>query len=464
LNQPPTTLESLEAQLKQALSENEALRKEIATLKERLARLTGKNSGNSSIPSSKESPFRDRIKKSTRKKSEKKVGGQPGHKGHTLEMSQTPDEVVACPEAPCEVCGADLSDAPILKTEKRQVFDLPKVALKCTEHLSHKRQCSCGHLQSAPFPEEVKASLQYGPHILSIGALNMVNHCISVKRNSDLIASITGHRPNESTFVQGRDRLYTKLEGAEEAIKAKLFGSAVLHSDETGLNVAGKNRYVHVCSNELFTALHLGSTRGHDGVKEMGILPEYQGILVSDGLSMYRKYGGANSLCNAHLLRDLQWVSEQEPSAWVTGIRNVLMRCLNLCRKAKADGKEKLSISEQTRIREQWKRWCSVGEQQYGKVKGKKSDGHRLVIRLRVYMDDWLRFMTDFRVPFDNNQAERDLRMLKVKQKVSGCHRTEEGAAKMLRIKAYLSTLQKQGHDLLENLVLAFSGKHWIPA
>lgn len=456
-------MEEKDHYITQLEKENSFLKKKVSELEDKLENLLGKHSGNSSIPTSKEN-FAKRIKKSLRKPSSKKVGGQKGHPGKTLEMVGSPDIVEEIIPSNCKLCGKTLIGSPVIATEKRQLFDLPPVTMQVTEFCAHTLQCQCGNHQKGTFPEEVTAPVQYGSRLMALGHLISTFHCVADKRVCDLLSAMTGYRPNESTLYNSRKKLYNQLAQAEDCIKTAIFESPVVHADETGLKVSGEQFYTHVASTNSYTAYHVSQTRGSAAVVEMDILPTFNHTVVSDCFTMYDWMGGRNAKCNAHLLRDLEWVKEKEDSPpWATAIQKLLLTTKKKIEEQLSKGKTALSRQQLRAISMEWDNRCKEGLSGYPKVKGKKPPGHALLNRLVKRKDEFLLFAHDFTVPFDNNQAERDLRMLKTKQKVSGCMRTKSGAQQFLRIRGYLSTLQKHGLDLLENLMLAFSGKHWVP-
>jgi transposase len=442
--------------------ENERLRQENAHLKLRIAELESKlgkyenpkNSGNSGVPPSQD-PFRKT--KSLRGKSGRRPGGQKGRKGKRLEMTEAPDKVALHGIARCTCCGHGLPKE-AEGYDARQVFDLPPIAMEVTEHRRLRKTCTaCGKLNRGSFPEGIKRDAQYGPRLKSLCVYLQNYHMLPYARCAELIADLTGHGIATGSLSNFQGRCFADLEGYELAIRERLLQSPVLHADETGIRLNGKNSWMHVISNGSASLFAHHANRGKRAMDDMGLLGLYKGTLVHDRFSSYFSYNCEHSLCNAHILRDLVYVEEAFGADWAGRIRKLLVR-------AKKD-KEKdpdLKASYYSRVFKKYVGLIRPVIKNYDK-KFKKTDGERLAFALEKHKYLFLKFIKQPHVPFDNNQAERDLRMIKVKQKVSGCFRSDTHARYFARIRGYISTVKKNGENVLESIQLAFSKEPFIP-
>jgi transposase len=251
--------------------------------------------------------------------------------------------------------------------------------------------------------------------------------------------------------------------------KPSLTTSPVLHLDETGARVAGKLGWVHSASTTNLTAYLFHRRRGRVAIDEFGVLADYQGIAVHDGWTPYRHYGVTHQLCCAHLLRELRAAFEDGQS-WAEGLSALLCATHERVEAAKAAGKSSLSTRTLNVLTRRYDELLTAGYaanpppvRTGQKGRPSRTKAANLVHRLDVYRDDVLRFARDFTSPFDNNQAERDLRMVKLQQKISGCYRTEAGAANYLTIRSYVSTARKQGVNVLGALRDLFEGQPFMP-
>jgi len=430
------------------------------------------DSSNSSKPPSTDGFKRNNIK-STRKKSDKKQGGQLGHPGSTLVMSDNPDyEVKHSPEV-CTCCGESLVDAEEISIEKRQVIDV-KIVTYVTEHRASTKKCPhCNAKTKALFPDGIDNNIQYGNSVKTLSTYMTEQQLIPYERTTEFLSDIFGVNASEATLVNNNNQLYDLLEPAEEKIKELLLESDLVHKDETGVYVGGKLHWVHGTSTEKATHYQVHAKRGSIAMDEDGFLTKYKGTVVHDFWSTYFNYDNIiHALCNAHLLRELTGVYEEHNQAWADKLSHLLVEINTSVSSAKEAGLLELLPEVKTSFLSKYDNLLVEGlelnpkaersEHQRGKVKQSKS--YNLLRRFRDYKTDILRFMLDFKVPFTNNQAERDIRMVKLKQKISGTFRSFQGAKTFCRIRAYISTVKKNGASVFEELQNAFLKKPFIPA
>lgn len=471
-------VELLSAQLADHQEQLRSQQETIASLTKRLNELEdrlAKNSRNSSKPPSSDGIHKSPKPKSLRGKSGKKPGGQKGHPGRTLSLVEDPEHVVVHAPEECEGCGGTLAGMQASGHQRRQVVDVPPLALEVTEHRAQRKRCSgCGRSTTASFPTELSAnSVGYGPRIKALAVYLMNYQLLPYERTGELLSDLFGEpAPGAGTLHSVLGSCFEGLEDTEEAIKAGLGGARLGHFDETGLRVCGKGMWVHVASSTKLTHYAVHQKRGSEATEEIGILPWFRGVAVHDGLTAYGKYERCeHALCNAHHLRELTFVEEEHEQQWAGEMKALLMEIEEAVREEAASGGTRLAPETTGDFERRYQRVLEAGlavnpppERTGKKGRPKQSKGKNLVDRLDKHRKAVLRFMHDFRVPFDNNQAERDLRMVKVRQKVSGCFRTEEGAAAFLRIRGYISTVRKQGKNVLAALEGVFTGDPFVLA
>jgi len=450
----------------------ESLESQINELNERLQILEARlnqNSRNSSKPPSTDFSVKQKPNpKSRRKKSGKKPGGQEGHSGTTLNMVNNPDEVIEHPLSCCEECGCILENIEVEAYEIRQIFDIPPVNLIVTEHRGQIKTCpQCGKLNKAFFHESVKYPVQYGPNVLSSAVYLKNYQFIPYDRICEFFSDIMGIKICSATIIKAEKECFENLEEFENVIREKLKASPVVHCDETGMRVEGIRRWLPVVSNDKYTCYLVHSKRGSEAMDFMGILPQYKGIAVHDGFKSYNKYECDHALCNAHLQRELTGIEENYKQQWVKEMNDLLTEM----KKYTDDCKEQIQEYDLEQIKTLEKRFddivgrgieenpTSLNPQKKGKRGvSPKTKARNLLDRFIEYKEKILRFLTDLRVPFENNQAERDLRMMKLQQKISGTFRTTRGAEAFCRIRAYISTIRKNDLPVLEGIRAAFQG------
>lgn len=442
----------------------EQLQQELRELKSR----QGKDSHNSSKPPS--SDGLQRRSKSLRQASERPVGGQPGHKGNTLKKMTQVDHIVDhLPPPRCAACGASLEGHPrVQEKETRQVIDLPPLRLEVTEHRVFRTRCTCGAAQCGSFPVELVSAVQYGPKIRAAGVyLNQYQH-IPFQRCADAMGELLGVALSAGSVASHVRQASQQLAPAVAQIARTLIGQAVVHFDETGLRLNGGNVWLHSASTADRVWYGHHPKRGKVAMDALGILPQYHGIAVHDGLPSYRAYDCLHALCNAHHLRELVYIFESTEQAWADDMG----RFLCALKDEVAHSEQPLSAGRYREVSGQYHDLIRRGlvenperVRQEGKRRGrvKQSDAYNLLGRLYEHEEDILRFATDLRVPFDNNQAERDIRMSKLKQKISGCFRSDAGMAAFCIIRSYLATLRKNRISLYRALVNAFTGNVLLP-
>lgn len=445
----------------------EKLTVEIAELRARV----DMNSRNSSKPPSSDG-YEKPAPKSRRRRSGKAPGKQPGDPGRHLAQRPDPDATTTHTPATCEGCGKDLCGAEVTGTIRRQVFDLPPVALFCTEHQAERRRCSCGTETTGAFPPEATAPACYGPALRAYVCYLVTRQHIPIARVAELLADTYGAPVSTGTIVSMVEEGAAMLEGFLARVKDLLAGSEVVHADETGLRVEAHLRWVHSTSTSELTLYHLDAKRGRVAMDAMGVLEHLRGVLVHDGWTPYRTYDQVtHALCNAHHLRELDAVAETTGQSWANEMTGLLADTWQIVLTAKAGGRSALTGDELDRIRATYQAIIAAGHAANPpptptglRGRPKRTKAGNLLSRLDRYADDVLRFATDFAVPFDNNTAERDIRMVKVHQKVSGGFRSVDGADAFLAFRSYLSTAAKQGVNLLDALQGLFNGNPWIPA
>jgi transposase len=487
LDQAQQANEDLREGLKQALiamgSQQEriqALEEVITAQQERittLERQQAKDSHNSSLP-----PSSDRFvraPKSLRQKSGKKPGGQPGHPGHHLRPVERADEILIHPVSSCERCQQDLRAQPADLPERRQVIDLPAKRLWVTEHRVEEKQCPhCFHLTRAPFPAGVSAPAQYGASIQAVATYLVEGQAVPYARASQLLHEWLGVQLSAGSIARFVHTCHEQLAEVETALKAALVKVPVIHQDETGMRVGKEGWWVHVCSTDRLTHYAAHQSRGRTALDAIGIAPQFHGTSVHDALKSYQSYTFTQAWCNVHHLRELTFIEEQLKQPWARKMKDLLLEMKAEVERAKALGQHELDALVLARLLRCYDEILKEGylanppppspkKSAQGKRKpgrAKQSPARNLLDRLSQGKWAVLRFLLDFAVPFDNNQAERDLRMIKVQQKVSGCFRTEGGVAMFCRIRGYLSTLRKQGTELLSALAHTLSGHPVFPA
>ena len=408
---------------------------------------------------------------SLRSQSDKPSGGQPGHPGQTLEWRETADEVEVHDVVTCGGCGASLGAVPAEAWLARQVFDIPPIELQVTEHRVAVKCCGqCGQENQGGFPAEARNVVQYGARLKSMMVYLMEAQLLPSERTCEVLRDLLGVRVSEGTLYNSRTQCFEQLASLEQAIHEHLVNASTVHFDETGLRVKGQLWWLHVACTDRLTYYFVHPKRGQIAMDEIAILPEFVGKAIHDGWKSYQGYGCEHFLCNAHHLRELRYLWEQSGQWWTYQLSLLLVTILRVVQAAQAQGQTALPPAQLAAFEQ---RYTEILDQGFAanplptpaddapKPRGrpKRSPARNLLERLRSQQASVLGFMYDFEVPFDNNQAERDVRMMKLKQKISGGFRSVEGARMFCRIRSYLSTLRKQQRPVLEALMNVFSGE-----
>lgn len=469
----------------QALREENRLLKvlvaELLPLKEQLAQANArikewedrlaKTSRTSSKPPSSDGLARP--PRSSRCPSGKSPGGQPGHRGSTLQMVEHPEHIVRHRPERCDHCGYGLSQVEGFLAQRRQVFDVPEIRLQVTEHQLEAIVCpTCQSPNLASFPFEVQAPVQYGPHLQALAVYLHQGQLLPTARTCETLLALCGCQISEATLLSWSELASERLAPTMERIADLLAASPLQHGDETGIRIYGLLFWLHVNCTSLLTHLAWHPSRGQAGMNEIGIWPRFTGRGMHDRWASYAAYDCAHSLCGAHLLRDCAAVAEQELQTWATEMHEFLLDLHDAALQW-----HRLQLPAVPAIeRDEWvARSFEILATGYaaqpppaaspapkGKGRRKQSKAKNLLDALLLHADQVLALLDDLRIPFTNNLAERDLRMAKVQQKIAGTFRSATGATAFCRIRSYLSTMQKQGHTMLSSLIAVFHG-HPLP-
>ena len=446
---------------------NILLVKKVALLEEKVSELEerlSKNSTNSNKPPSSDGlSKKPKLKPAFPRKKGKKSGGQIGHEGKTLEFSLAPEHINQLLPNNC-LCGKDLDIKKAEVIQIRQVFDLPEPKLEVTEYQKMGCTCTkCGLYNEGEFPTSVKAPVQYGVGVRALVVLLNVAFKLPLKKIQTLFVDLYGFAINENTIIQATKKCYDQLEQGEQIIKKNLLQSIVAHFDETGLRVAGKLHWLHTCCSNLFTYLFVHQKRGKGALLDKdSLLPDFKNWVIHDCWSSYFKFIECqHGLCGAHILRELVAL-EEKGIKWAIWFKRYLLTLYQMS----DEGKNKLNKAQQQKALQLFdKTWEAANQieplpkkSSSGRGKPKGTKGRNLLIRLKKHQTALLAFAMNKEVPFTNNQAERDLRPAKTKQKVAGCFRTLQGAKIYARIFGFISTTRKHQFSVFKELKAAFQG------
>ena len=443
---------------------------QLSALVEQLQARLSKDSHNSSKP-----PSSDGLAKKTRSLrvcSGRKPGGQDGHPGTTLKRSQHVDKVIDPPlPERCQSCGTSLEGTESEVVESRQVFDIPVGNYQVTEHRTRQLRCSCGQWHHSDFAEGVTQAVQYGPNVRALAVYMTHGQLLPLARSAQLIEQLYGLRVSPGTVQAWIEQASATLVPQVDRIAQALIETPVAHADESGLRVAASLHWLHTVASEKYTWYGVHPNRGMLAMAEHGILPKRLGTLVHDCWKPYWQLDCVHALCNAHLLRELTFLHETTSQRWPQRMIECLLAARDRCEAARQAGAAALSPGQIRRIFKRYMRIVIQSQRRnpsatrHSKQRGriKQSATFNLLRRLHEHADEVLRFVTDLRVPFTNNLGERAIRMPKVKQKISGCFRTLEGAWDFCINRSYLDTLHKQRHNLFEALRQTFMGRPPAP-
>jgi len=437
--------------------ENMVLRSLVASMTARITELEArlnKNSRNSNRPPSSDGP-RKGGPKNSRVPSGKPSGGQPGHEGSTKGLSPAPDTVIELkPKNECE-CGGKI----VVQTDAftvRQVTDVLPATVITVEYRAEEGVCAkCGKVHRASFPEGVCGTASYGGNIQAIATYLTNYQLLPLKRTTELINDLFGLKISQGMVVNAGQEAYDKLGGAEIGIRRELLGSDVVHFDETGMRVGGKTQWLHSAGTQGATLYGIHEKRGYEAMDAIGILPDFTGTAIHDHWKSYYHYSNcAHGECNEHHLRALKYLYEDLGVGWAFEMACLLLRIKEHIGLSKCFGADRLEQGDIEEYQQAYRKIVNSADQS----EESPAEARRLAKRLAEYEQETLLFMLDFDVPFTNNLAERDVRMPKAKQKISGCFRSGSGAKVFARTRSFISTVKKKGKSTFEGLVSVFNG------
>lgn len=449
--------------------QGEQIAKQAEKIKDLENRLS-KNSRNSSKPPSgdglnKPSP------KSRREKSGKASGGQNGHVGHTLKQVATPDIIETYKVDVCVGCHQSLVDVKAKGYEARQEFELPPLKVVVTEHRAEIKDCACGKRNKATFPLSISQPVQYGNRAKAMITYYTQTHLLPFARTQEILRDIHGLPLSQGTIYNTNYRCYVELAPFDAEVKKHIEVSSLAHFDETGMRSEKQLYWLHVASTPKLTYYALHKKRGQEAMEDIGILPTFKGRAIHDHWKSYFNYACDHGLCNAHHLREFVFHEERYGQSWCKKMADCLLSIEEEAEKRKAMG-----FSSFDPLRLKCLEWCydkilkdglkeipSPLDKKSRRGRSKQHASKNLWDRLSIFKNEVLAFMYDFSVPFTNNQAEQDIRMAKTKQKISGSFRSLLGGQIFARIRSYISTTKKQGHNTLDALVDVFQGAAFMP-
>jgi transposase len=480
--------QSIEEQLAEALAQNALLGAEIARLiaenarlADRVARLeaaAGQDSSNSSkAPSSDRiGPRQSRAERRAAARAEgRKQGKQPGAPGANLARRQ-PDRIVTHPPLCCTSCGGDLADATVVGTVTRQVIDIPPVRVTVTDHVAEKRRCGCGTVTVGQFPLAARAPVCWGPEVRALAVYLLDRQHLPVERTAELLGELLDAAVSTGWLCQIQLEAAGRLTAFITGLKTRLAAEPVVCADETGTRVGTTKQWVHTLTTRLLTLLVVHPRRGVAALEDIGVLPDYAGTIVHDGLTTYDRMGQAtHAQCGAHLIRHLKAVGETPAfTAWTTAMIALLVEANTLAQAALAAGHTNLDAVTADRIETRYTQILAdafnllpVGPPPARTYTAIWSVAQRaawnLAVRMEVGIDQVLRYIDDTSVPFTNNLAERSLRMVKIHDKISGTFRSADGAQAFVTIRSYIQTAAAHGHNRLDVLHQLFTTGPWQP-
>jgi transposase len=357
--------------------------------------------------------------------------------------------------------------------EARQVFDLPEIRLWVTEHRVERRQCGCGQVTAGVFPAAARAVACYGPGVRGLASYLMVAHHVPVERAAQVLGDVLGASVSVGMLAGLAAEAVGGLGGFIERVREQLAGAEVAHFDETGARVAGRLHWVHSASTPLLSLFSVHPKRGVAAMDAAGVLPGFHGVAVHDGWSPYWRYPKAtHALCAAHLLRELEGAADELGQGWAAELGEWFTIACAQAALARDAGADRLAPAVLAGLTDRYDRILATGRAANPppprppgrRRRRRRSPAVCLLERLQVHRGEVLRFLADLRVPPTNNLAERDIRMVKLQQKISGCWRTLDGAQAFLTVRSYVSTVRKHGVNPLAALRRLFEGDPWMPA
>lgn len=468
--------DQLKAEVATLKAENAALRRDCQSLRDELQALkekVAKDSHNSSKPPSSDGLCKPKPK-SLRPPSNRPTGGQPGHPGQTLRMVTKPDRTVRHPVERCSNCGRSLAKQAPDRIERRQVFDLPEPKLEVTEHQAEVKTCACGCLNRAAFPPEAAAPVQYGPRVKSVAVYLKEYQLLPFDRLTEIMRDLFACATlSEGTLANLSAACSQRLEPVDTFIRDLAAKAEVAGFDETGMRAIGSLHWLHTVSTRWLTWYYAHKRRGREAMDAADILPNFRGRAVHDFWSSYLKYDCNHAFCNAHLLRELIFLWEEQSQKWAKTMIDHLLAIKTAVDTARDAELAALPDADLDRFRKNYLQIVEAGYAQnpVAETSGepprrgrrKQSKARNLLDRFRDHPDGILAFMRDFSVPFDNNLPERDLRMMKLRQKISGTFRSFDALVDFCRIRGYVSTARKNGLNALDALRRVFLGDPFLP-
>jgi len=455
-------------------SQVEGLQKRTTELESR-PRLNSKNSSKPPSSDGLAKPLSKPAPKSLRIPGQHPNGGQSGHRGHTLLQTAQPDVVIQHTSATqCSVCHSPQLQHVVI--ERRQIFDLPVLRAQVTEHQLIRSECTCGAVHVGAFPAGIHAPSQYGPGVKALAVHLNQQHFVPLQRTCELMADVFGLTLSQASVLSFTEQAAQHLTATVAAIGQAVQAAPIVHADESGIRLAGHLQWLHCVATPTLTYLAHHPKRASVAFDALGILGGVRGTLVHDGLLAYKNLDCLHSLCNAHHLRELTYVHEQMGEQIWDGWAKKMMELLWQGQQEVAAHGGPLPAPRLVWFEGQWSALLLRGEannpaatrdgEAYSTKRGRvaQSKAYNLLKRLRDYRQDVWRFATDVGVPFTNNLAEQALRMSKIRQKVSGCFRTNEGATTFFTIRSYLQTMRKQRACLFDCLVSVFKGQPIQPS
>jgi len=392
-------------------------------------------------------------------------------KGKTLNATRsantrTVEHVVVSPVKECAGCGEDLTRTPCHEHERRTTIDI--IFEKVNNHVDAEiKECPrCHKITKGQFPVDMPGPMQYGAGVKAYVLNLLITQMISLKRVQQLVNTLIGKAISEATILKYVWQLHQVLAAWEQSAIKQLRGAPVLHTDETSMRVDKANHWIHVYSSGEVTLKFLHPRRGREAIEDIGVIPDYGGVMIHDCWSSYFAYDHCgHGLCGSHLLRELTFIVDSNDYAWAANMKRLLKESSAKVARRKS---KRLIMREYMNLRKRYRNILTRGEKELPPVPPKrngkrgriaKSDAHNLWERMKTHEEAILLFARLPQVPFTNNRAERDLRMSKVKQKVSGCFRTRRFAEAYCRISSYLQTMANQGYNPLVAVQLALSGQ-----
>ncbi|HEU4966721.1 MAG TPA: IS66 family transposase [Candidatus Saccharimonadales bacterium] len=465
-------LQKENAELKAALAQKEQRIQELEGLLmgallrvEELERRFAKDSHNSSLPPSRDHGTRKPLGK--RPKSQKRSGGQQGHQGHTLMLAKTPDEVLIHRPASCPSCQTDLREQPGVIVERRQVHDVPTWRLQVWEHQVEAVCCpGCQQRIRGHFPASVSAPVQYGPGVQALAVYLSQSQLVPVQRTCETLADLFEAPVSQASVLEWVGRAGERLASRVEQIAQWIERAAVMHVDETSVHLRGKVHWIHVHSTARLTLYRWHAKRGTEGIQAVSLVPGYRGRMMHDRWTSYDRYPCAHSLCGAHLIRDTLFVAEHEQQPWASRMVEHLRQMDHVSNQWREQGARHLPAEVRQELLAEYFDILRTGYAAHaGQPPPPKKAGRRKQNPSLNLLDTFLKraehilgFLDDLCIPFTNNLAERDLRMIKVQQKISGTFRSPDGITAFCALRSYLSTMRKQGRPLLSALRAVFVG------